>query len=327
MPFDQAVLEPELEYLVRRQLLSRREPEQLLMLVGDDFEFTGAVSSAESVHIHVKLDDLSDLPHQELRTRGQLERWKAPGYVKYRLPGDLNVIFSSFPIAQDDLIKGAATLPRPFVDHFGVDMRTEDTRTRRSFDEIPTIAAHAQWRSVRQGGPGRPVYGAHTQVAEKYWVYGPGGADDWLRPTEFAYGQLLIDEQYLGCDHRPIDPAHPMATMALPWEESRRASLGDDMKGIVVYVKSDDEARAARAVFDELDEPPQDRLQIRVLSNDRPDEFPDVVVALWRLKESCPLPLTVVDGYPVVTQRAPTRAEAVRITTEETIAPAPGVFQ
>ena len=39
------------------------------------------------------------------------------------------------------------------------------------------------------------------------------------------------------------------------------------------------------------------------------------------------LPLTVVDGYPVVTQRVPTDEEAARFTGEPVLAPAAEVFQ
>ncbi|MEU7751353.1 hypothetical protein AB0B57_03215 [Micromonospora sp. NPDC049101] len=323
MAFDPARVEQELEYLVGRQLLARREPDQVLSLIDDAYVYAEAVAAADSLHIHVKVDDLADLPHAELGVHGELERWKAPGYVKYRLPGSINVIFSSFPISQDDLIRGAVTLPRPFVDHLGVDLRHEDAGTRKRFDGIPTLGTRDGWRTVRQGGPGRPVYGAHTQVAEKHWAFGPDGASDWRRPVEFAFGQLIINEDYLGCDHRPIDPTHPLALQALPWEESRRSALPDDMAGIVVYVKNDAEDRAATAVFAGLAGTP---MRTKLLTAEYPEEYPDVVVALWRLKDSCPLPLTVVDGYPVVTQRIPTPVEAAHLASEPVQAPAPEVF-
>src|SRR5690242_16364634 len=136
MVFDLARVEPQLDYLASRQLLSRREPDQVLALIGSGYDLAEAVAAAQSLHLHIKVDDLDDLPHAELAERGELERWKAPGYVKYRLPGNINVIFSSFPVAQDDLIRGAVTLPRPFVDHYGVDMRREDALTRNRFDAI-----------------------------------------------------------------------------------------------------------------------------------------------------------------------------------------------
>jgi ribosomal protein S13 len=327
MAFDSATIEPQLDYLVRRQLLGGREPDQVLELIGWDHDFAEVVAAAASIHVHVKVDDLTDLPHEELTARGRLERWKAPGYVKYQLPGQLNVIFSSFPIAQDDLIKGAVTTPKPFADHFGIDLRSEDDLTRQRFDSIEDLASSGGWRAVRQGGPGRPVYGAHTKVAEKRWVFAPGGVDDWRRPTEYAFGRLIVDDSYLGCDHRPIDPAHPLATQAPPWEETRRAALGDEMKGIVVYVRTEDDRRAAEESFRQLeDAPPCCRLRTKLLSYDAPEEFPEVAVVLWRLKDACPLPLTVVDGYPVVSQRLPSLDELLRFTTVETTAPAPEVF-
>jgi hypothetical protein len=95
------------------------------------------------------------------------------------------------------------------------------------------------------------------------------------------------------------------------------------MAGIVVYVKNDTETRDAEAVFAGLG---GTQMRTKLLTAEHPEEYPDVVVALWQLKDTCPLPLTVVDGYPVVTRRVPTVEEAARFTTEPVLAPAPEVF-
>lgn len=58
----------------------------------------------------------------------------------------------------------------------------------------------------------RKLNGAVSQ--EKPWVYPPEGPGGPPRPIEVAFGELGEPEVYLGCDHRPIDPAHPLAARA-----------------------------------------------------------------------------------------------------------------
>lgn len=121
------------------------------------------------------------------------------------------MIFSSIPIAEEDLLGGEPPLASAVLDHKGIDLRSADEVTRSAFDEITGIAAGLDWRHVSQGGGGIPVYCCHTEVSEKHWVYPVAGDAGQSRPIEIAYGELKIQEAAAGCDLRPIDPAHPRA--------------------------------------------------------------------------------------------------------------------
>jgi hypothetical protein len=303
MHLERMRIEPTLEYFVRRELLSRREPDQIASMLSEEFELSEAVSFAQSIHVHLKVDDLKELPHDEMARRGVLVWWKNPGYVKYEFPGSINIIFSTFPIAQDDIINGAVALSKPFVDHLGVDMRSETIATRVAFDGVVNSGKQLGWRQVHQGGPGNPVYGGHTQVLEKNWMYPPEGPAGWRRPTEFAFGPLKVSDDYLGCDHRPIDPAHPLAELALPWRDSARScnptSTADE--AIMVYVTRKEDRYAAERLFSQVQDAPSCcGMRAEILDGSKPETIPPVVVAVWRLKDTCPIPLTVVDGFPVV---------------------------
>src|SRR5262249_50988436 len=78
----------------------------------------------------------------------------------------------------------------------------------------PDRAGEVGWRHVPQGGEGQPVYCCHTEVSGKHWVYPVAGEAGQTRPIEFAFGALEIHDSKMGCDLRPIDPAHPRAEEA-----------------------------------------------------------------------------------------------------------------
>jgi hypothetical protein len=120
------------------------------------------------------------------------------------------MIFSSIPIAEEDQLSDPRP-PKPFVDHFGIDLRRETGIVRALFEDTPGVARRAGWPVKSQGGVGRPVFCCHSTVAEKYWVYPPPEGSRWTRPLEFAYGPLEISLEMNGCDLRPIDPRHPSA--------------------------------------------------------------------------------------------------------------------
>jgi hypothetical protein len=75
------------------------------------------------------------------------------------------------------------------------------------YDAVPGIARRANWKHVVQGGNGQAVYCCHTEVSGKHWLFPADGA----RPIEVASGPLKIHGVRMGCDLRPIDPAHPFA--------------------------------------------------------------------------------------------------------------------
>jgi hypothetical protein len=115
-------------------------------------------------------------------------------------------------VAAEDLIREAPKAPRPFVDHFGIDLRSLEPSVISVFDAVPGIARQQNWAHVVQGGQGQPVYCCHTEVSGKHWVFPRNGAG--TRPIEVASGPLTIHGAKTGCDLRPIDPQHSFARKA-----------------------------------------------------------------------------------------------------------------
>lgn len=194
-------------------LISASEATDVLALFDPAFPYFAAVRLADSVHVHVKVDDVAALPHAALVGLGGAPENRRDGYAKYAYRGGVNLIFSHVEIADEDRLPPdvAARPPRPFVDHLGVDLRRELGVVRAAFDDVPGQAHRAGWAHRGQGGLGRAVFCCHVQVAEKHWVYPPPGGARWTRPIELAYGPLVVGEEMLGCDLRPIDPRHPAA--------------------------------------------------------------------------------------------------------------------
>jgi hypothetical protein len=180
-------------------------------LFSADFPFAGAVARASSIHVHMKCPDADAIDDAAMaRVGAELERMST-GYVKYRTPSGVNLIYSSFPVAEDDLVDPSLEGRPLFVDHLGVDLRTVSEAMQALFDEVPSVAAGAGWLCRYQGSP---VFGCHAEVKEKYWVYPPEGPQSARRPIEFPIGPLTLHDDYVGCDLRPIDPRHPLAALA-----------------------------------------------------------------------------------------------------------------
>ena len=193
------------------KLISEREIDEVLSIFDPDFPFAPTVSAADCVHVHIKVDDTARLPHQEILAMGTKSENEKEGYIKYPFTGGINMIFSSINVSQDELIVDAPKQPRPFVDHLGIDLRQETPAVHAIFSGVPERGTGLGWRHVPQGGQGKPVYCCHVEVAEKHWLYPPQKSSRWTRPIEFAYGALKVNASSMGCDLRPIDPAHPLA--------------------------------------------------------------------------------------------------------------------
>lgn len=191
-------------------LVADPEIEETMSLLDPAFPFFAALRVADSLHLHVKVDDVDELPTAKILALGTQPENARPGYIKFPFPGGINLIFSSIPIAEEDQLED--TRPsKPFVDHFGIDLRRETGLVRALFEDTPAVARRAGWPTKSQGGGGRQVFCCHSMVAEKYWVYPPAEGARWSRPLEFAYGPLQISQEMNGCDLRPIDPRHPAA--------------------------------------------------------------------------------------------------------------------
>jgi hypothetical protein len=151
------------------------------------------------------MDDTDQLPGAGLEAVGGVLDHGRHGFVKYRMPGGINAIFSHIPISADDLRECASSRrSRPFLDHVGIDVRTVDARSRAAFDALPAVAASRGWEHVAQGGVGRPVRCCHAEVDEKHWLFpNANGA----RPIEIALGPLRKGSGVAGCDLRPSRPA------------------------------------------------------------------------------------------------------------------------
>ncbi|GAA1953792.1 arsenosugar biosynthesis-associated peroxidase-like protein [Amycolatopsis minnesotensis] len=210
--FDEA-----LAFFTGLDLLTVVEAAEVRAMFEPGFPYALAMAAADSVHVHVKVPDVDALPHERIRAEGVEPVAETDGYVKYPFPGGINMIFSSIPISEDDMLPGAEAPSRAVLDHKGVDLRGETGDVREIFDGVPGAAAENGWRHVPQGGDGDPVYCCHTEVSGKHWVFPGGNTAGQRRPIEFAYGGLVLHDAKMGCDLRPIDPADPRA------EEARAA--------------------------------------------------------------------------------------------------------
>ena len=202
-------------------LVTPAEIDEVLALFEPAFPFADAVAASESIHIHVKVADIDALPHDDIRALGVTATSCTDGYIKYPFPGGINMIFSSIPISEDDMLDEA--IATPILDHKGIDLRDEGSDVRAVFDAVPDRSGAVGWRHTPQGGDGQPVYCCHTEVSGKHWVYPVAGEAGQTRPIEFAFGALEIHDSKMGCDLRPIDPAHPRGPKRRqPWRRARR---------------------------------------------------------------------------------------------------------
>jgi alkylhydroperoxidase/carboxymuconolactone decarboxylase family protein len=188
-------------------LLNGHEIEVVNRLGEPDTPLDRAVALAETVHLHIKVDDTHQLPINQFFEAGARLDHQKDGFVKYRFPGAVNAIFSHIKVSQDELIETQENRrPRPFLDHIGVDLRDETAPVRQTFDALPGVGATLNWAHASQGGVDRPVYCCHVEVAEKHWLYPPDEGEHTGIPLEFAYGALKVNPDKMGCDLRPVNP-------------------------------------------------------------------------------------------------------------------------
>jgi hypothetical protein len=204
-----------LDWFQAQNMLTPRERKLVESLFSPCFEFAPAMRAADSIHVHIRVDDTDELPQIAFQQQGGTLDNAQPGYVKYRFPDGLNMIFSHIPIAQDNLAETAENRrPRPYVDHLGIDLRREDAVTKNAFDEVPPAADTLGWGHIPQGGKGRPVYCCHIEVGAKHWIYPPDSPKSGGLPLEFALGPLKTNGTKAGCDLRPSSPVVHLASAA-----------------------------------------------------------------------------------------------------------------
>lgn len=188
-------------------LLNGHEFEVVSRLGVPDSPLEQALDLAETIHLHIKVDDTHQLPINRFFEAGARLDHQKDGFVKYRFPGAVNAIFSHIKVSQDELIETPKNRrSRPFLDHIGVDLRDETEAVRQAFDALPGVASALNWAHASQGGTDRPVYCCHVEVAEKHWLYPPDEGRHTGVPLEFAYGALKVNPDKMGCDLRPANP-------------------------------------------------------------------------------------------------------------------------
>jgi hypothetical protein len=161
------------------------------------------IAIAGSMHVHVALASLRDVPADALREGGGAIERARDGYTKYAFASGLHVIVSSIDVALDRRA-GARVL-----DHVGIDVRRDDEETRARADEAVRAATAEGWRHVAQGGDGGSVACCHASVARKHWLFRDAGA-----PVELALGPLVVHADAAGRDLRPSDPARARGSEA-----------------------------------------------------------------------------------------------------------------
>ncbi|CAK9006084.1 Aspartyl/asparaginyl beta-hydroxylase (Aspartate beta-hydroxylase) (ASP beta-hydroxylase) (Peptide-aspartate beta-dioxygenase) [Durusdinium trenchii] len=195
-----------LDLLQQNDLATSCEAKAALGLLNSSHPFTDQLATAESIHIHVKVDDTTALPHDSIAAAGGQLDYEKEGFIKFKMPGGVNLIFSSIAVSQDDLAETECSRrARPFVDHFGIDLRSEADDVAALFQSIPCKAKDAGWALVSQGDSGGGVHCCHVEVKAKYWVY-PTACSGSTIPLEFAFGELKVNPVSGGCDLRPMAP-------------------------------------------------------------------------------------------------------------------------
>jgi hypothetical protein len=214
MKLDHAQFRELLDAYRELALLSPGECTEILSLFDPRHPLAQVLAASDSVHAHVRVEATDKLPRARVTALGGVTENEQPGYVKFAHVGGLNTIFSSIDIAEEDRIPAATKPPLPWLDHIGIDLRSLSPAVVATFGTVPAIASREAWVHVAQGGDGKVVYCCHTEVAGKHWLFPRGAAV--TRPIEIASGPLKVHGGKMGCDLRPMDPAHPFAQQAAP---------------------------------------------------------------------------------------------------------------
>ena len=151
--------------LNNQQLLSCTETELALAVFKDDFPFNKQAAIASSIHYHIHVANVDGLPHELFAAHGGTIVNKADGYIKYTFDGGINFIYSHIPVAQKE--KAEHLNNEVYLDHIGIDIRSDDRDSYITFQSIPLVSAINGYLFTRQGDGTDVVKCCHMQVNEK----------------------------------------------------------------------------------------------------------------------------------------------------------------
>ncbi len=193
-------LEALFSLLEEQQLLDKEELQAVHDVAAENFPFEKQVAAATSVHFHIHVNNIEELPHDLLQSHTGKIVNKAEGYIKYAFDGGIHFIFSHIPVAQKE--KDIRARHHAYLDHIGIDICSDEKPAYIVFQQIPAVSAQYGYLFSRQGDGKEAVKCCHMQVKEKYWVY-PNSKLNY----EFAFGPLVIQEGgAFGVDLRPANP-------------------------------------------------------------------------------------------------------------------------
>lgn len=206
-----APLKTATDLLVQRQLINSCEQARVLAICQAEFPFQLAMQHCQSVHLHIKVDNANEPELNDFLARFCELEYGKEGFVKYTHAGDVNLIFSSIPVSEDELLETECQRrSRPFLDHIGIDLREETAEIRQAFARIEARAREHGWTVSSQGDGQRGVHCCHVEVQAKHWAFPSDSSAPPQIPLEFAFGPLKVNEVSGGCDLRPMDPVRKL---------------------------------------------------------------------------------------------------------------------
>jgi len=196
-----------LDFLSGLKLINDCERARAFAIQTTAFPFHDVVQSSDSIHLHVKVDDANDAKLNSALSKFCDLEYSKEGFVKFRYTDGVNLIFSSIPVSEDELVETECQRrSRPFLDHIGIDLRDESEHVKKVFSGITDRAAAIGWACVSQGSDGKGVHCCHVEVQAKHWVFPSESSPSPQIPLEFAFGKLITNDVSGGCDLRPMDP-------------------------------------------------------------------------------------------------------------------------
>ena len=134
-------------------MLSNEELTYAGAVTQNDFPFAEQVEIADSVHYHIHVASVTTLTHELLNAQNGTCVNKADGYIKYAFDGGVNFIFSHIPVAQKE--KTNHKIDEAYLDHIGIDIRSDDKPAYITFHQIPLVSAQHDYLFTSRAMPRR----------------------------------------------------------------------------------------------------------------------------------------------------------------------------